>query len=539
MDTDSHEVPEGNDCNAMSSAELQEPRPASPQAPQTGQVVHGPGGKREQKLFTPAKLSLTQQDAVSKAKKYAMEQSIKSVLLKQTLIHQQQMAQYQNAMQRPFTVMGSMQITEQVWTKLGTIYVGSINFDVREDTVKQAFQPFGPIKNVSLSWDAIANKHKGFAFVEYDVPEAATLALDQMNGVMLGGRNVKVGRPSNMPQAQPIIEKLMEEAKPYNRIYIASIHPDLGETDIQSVFEAFGTIRSCRLAADMIRPGKHRGYGFIEYETAQAAVDAVASMNLFNLGGQYLRVGKAVTPPNTQQVPSFPTPMPTAAAVAAAAVTAKITAMDAVTTLPGAGAPGVVIPQLSSVGAPGVVIPQLSAPSSFSPSGRLAGMPVAPGIAPPSMLVPQPGSGLPHGLTEAQKRLVEEDAGQSIASQENMQISGTQARHMVMQKLMRTSETRVMVLRNMVGPEDVDEDLESEVIDECSTYGHVNRVIIYQEKQSEDDDAEVIVKIFVEFKEPSELDKATKALDGRYFAGRQIKALPFDQHMFDTNDLSG
>jgi len=36
------------------------------------------------------------------------------------------------------------------------------------------------------------------------------------------------------------------------------------------------------------------GYGFIEYETAQAAVDAVSSMNLFNLGGQYLRVGKVL-----------------------------------------------------------------------------------------------------------------------------------------------------------------------------------------------------------------------------------------------------
>lgn len=60
-----------------------------------------------------------------------------------------------------------------------------------------------------------------------------------------------------------------------------------------------------------------------------------------------------------------------------------------------------------------------------------------------------------------------------------------------------------MILRNMVGPEDVDEDLESEVVDECSKYGNVNRVIIYQEKQSEDDDAEVLVKIFVEFSQPS------------------------------------
>lgn len=72
------------------------------------------------------------------------------------------------------------------------IYVGSINFDVREDTIRIAFQPFGPIRSVSLSWDALANKHKGFAFVEFDIPEAATLALEQMNGVLLSGRNIKV-----------------------------------------------------------------------------------------------------------------------------------------------------------------------------------------------------------------------------------------------------------------------------------------------------------------------------------------------------------
>ena len=33
---------------------------------------------------------------------------------------------------------------------------------------------------------------KGFAFVEYELPEAAQLALEQMNNVMMGGRNIKV-----------------------------------------------------------------------------------------------------------------------------------------------------------------------------------------------------------------------------------------------------------------------------------------------------------------------------------------------------------
>lgn len=57
----------------------------------------------------------------------------------------------------------------------------------------------------------------------------------------------------------------------------------------------------------------------------------------------------------------------------------------------------------------------------------------------------------------------------------------------------------VMVLRNMVGPEDLDDELESEVTEECGKFGNVNRVIIYQERQGEEEDAEIIVKIFVEF----------------------------------------
>ena len=117
------------------------------------------------------KLSSDQNAAVQKAKKYAMEQSIKMVLMKQTLAHQQQQAK---SMQR-----------HQAVVLMCRVYVGSINFEVKEDTIKQAFLPFGPIRSISMSWDPITQKHKGFAFVEYEVPEAAQLALEQMNGVII------------------------------------------------------------------------------------------------------------------------------------------------------------------------------------------------------------------------------------------------------------------------------------------------------------------------------------------------------------------
>ena len=37
----------------------------------------------------------------------------------------------------------------------------------------------------------------------------------------------------------------------------------------------------------------------------------------------------------------------------------------------------------------------------------------------------------------------------------------------------------------------------------------------------------------------TEVDKAVAALNGRYFAGRIVRASRYDQDMFDANDLSG
>ena len=60
---------------------------------QTGEVVFGPGTRSALLGILGGnmpRLSSDQHETVTKAKKYAMEQSIKMVLMKQTLAHQQQ-----------------------------------------------------------------------------------------------------------------------------------------------------------------------------------------------------------------------------------------------------------------------------------------------------------------------------------------------------------------------------------------------------------------------------------------------------------------
>ncbi|XP_043114818.1 poly(U)-binding-splicing factor PUF60a isoform X5 [Puntigrus tetrazona] len=514
------------------------------------------GQSTASKLGLPP-LTPEQQEALQKAKKYAMEQSIKSVLVKQTLAHQQQQLsnlQLPNSLQMASLTMGFgdplsplQSVAAQRQRALAImcrVYVGSIYYELGEDTIRQAFAPFGPIKSIDMSWDSVTLKHKGFAFVEYEVPEAAQLALEQMNSVMLGGRNIKVGRPSNIGQAQPIIDQLAEEARAFNRIYVASVHPDLSDDDIKSVFEAFGRIKSCTLARDPTT-GKHKGYGFIEYDKAQSAQDAVSSMNLFDLGGQYLRVGKAVTPPMPLLTPATPGGLPPAAAVAAAAATAKITAQEAVAGASILGAmtagTGLNLPQLPqavmAAQAPGVI-------TGVTPARPT--LPVVPqvGLVNPVLASPPSLSAAVAAAQEAKKEKEEEESAQDgtgqemLSEQEHMSISGSSARHMVMQKLLRKQESTVMVLRNMVGPEDIDDDLEGEVTEECGKFGAVNRVIIYQEKQGEEEDAEVIVKIFVEFSAASEMNKAIQALNNRWFGGRKVIAEVYDQERFDNSDLS-
>uniref|UniRef100_A0A8C6LH80 Poly(U) binding splicing factor 60 n=1 Tax=Nothobranchius furzeri TaxID=105023 RepID=A0A8C6LH80_NOTFU len=471
---------------------------------------------------------------------------IKSVLVKQTLVQQQQLASLQMAplamgLGDALSPLQSVAAQRQrALAIMCRVYVGSIYYELGEDTIRQAFIPFGPIKSIDMSWDSVTMKHKGFAFVEYEVPEAAQLALEQMNSVILGGRNIKVGRPSNIGQAQPIIEQLAEEARAFNRIYVASVHADLSDEDIKSVFEAFGRIKSCMLSREPTT-GRHKGYGFIEYDKPQSAQDAVASMNLFDLGGQYLRVGKAVTPPVPLLTPMTPGGLPAAAAVAAAAASAKITTQEAVgaSVLGALAGPALLSQQLGlpqavmAAQAPGVI----TGVTPIRPSLPHVGL-VNPVLATPPYAKTSVSSEQKKTEEEREEEVQQDEAMEPLSEQEHVSISGNSARHMVMRKLLRKQESIVMVLRNMVGPEDIDDDLEGEVMEECGKFGQVKRVIIYQERQGEEEDAEIVVKIFVEFSEVAEMNRAIQALNNRWFGGRKVVAEVYDQERFDSSDLS-
>ncbi|OMO83257.1 hypothetical protein CCACVL1_11472 [Corchorus capsularis] len=97
--------------------------------------------------------------------------------------------------------------------------------------------------------------------------------------------------------------------------------------------------------------------------------------------------------------------------------------------------------------------------------------------------------------------------------------------------------TRVLLLRNMVGPGEVDDELEDEVGSECAKYGTVTRVLIFEITEP-NFPAEEAVRIFIQFERSEETTKALIDLDGRYFGGRVVKASFYDEEKFSKNELA-
>lgn len=77
------------------------------------------------------------------------------------------------------------------------LFVGNLPFSFTEDDMRNMFSEYGELVSVNLITDKFSGRSKGFGFVEYTTEEAATAAVEALNGQDLQGRDmvVNVARP--------------------------------------------------------------------------------------------------------------------------------------------------------------------------------------------------------------------------------------------------------------------------------------------------------------------------------------------------------
>ncbi|MBP7780662.1 MAG: RNA-binding protein [Paludibacteraceae bacterium] len=72
------------------------------------------------------------------------------------------------------------------------IYVGNLNYKVRENDLQEKFGAYGEVSSVKVIKDRETRRSKGFGFVEMADDSAAAKAIEELNGTDYEGRAMVV-----------------------------------------------------------------------------------------------------------------------------------------------------------------------------------------------------------------------------------------------------------------------------------------------------------------------------------------------------------
>ncbi|TAK92804.1 MAG: RNA-binding protein [Verrucomicrobia bacterium] len=77
------------------------------------------------------------------------------------------------------------------------LFVGNLAYQTGENDLQDYFAQAGAVKSVNLMFDKVTGKSRGFAFIEFNSPEEAAKAVEQLHNKEFQGRplTVNIARP--------------------------------------------------------------------------------------------------------------------------------------------------------------------------------------------------------------------------------------------------------------------------------------------------------------------------------------------------------
>ncbi|XP_059379872.1 embryonic polyadenylate-binding protein B-like isoform X1 [Carassius carassius] len=162
---------------------------------------------------------------------------------------------------------------------LASLYVGDLHPDVTEALLYQKFSPAGQIMSIRVCRDVITRRSLGYAYINYQQPADAECALDTMNYEVIKGRPIRI----MWSQRDPGLRK-----SGVGNIFIKNMDESIDNKALYDTFSAFGNILSCKVVCD---ENGSKGYGFVHFETQEAANRAIETMNGMLLNDRKVFVG--------------------------------------------------------------------------------------------------------------------------------------------------------------------------------------------------------------------------------------------------------
>lgn len=153
---------------------------------------------------------------------------------------------YDSMKGRPIRIMWSQRDPSLRRSGFGNIFIKNLDKQIDNKSMYDTFSGFGAILSCKVAQDETGSS-KGYAFVHFETEASAQSAIEKVNGMLLNGKKVFVGK--FIPRAER--ERVLgDHPRKFTNVFIKNFNEDLDDNKLYAMFEKFGKITSHRVMVD-------------------------------------------------------------------------------------------------------------------------------------------------------------------------------------------------------------------------------------------------------------------------------------------------
>ena len=158
------------------------------------------------------------------------------------------------------------------------MFVGGLNWDTTEDSLRRYFGQFGPVSACTVMRDGSTGRSRGFAFVTFVDPKSVNAVMVREH--FLDGKIIDPKRAIPRP----------EQSKT-QKCFVGGLPQSVTQDSFKRLFQQFGHVLDSTVMMDK-DTGRPRGFGFVTFENDDGVERTLANQPLL-LDGKQIEVKRA------------------------------------------------------------------------------------------------------------------------------------------------------------------------------------------------------------------------------------------------------
>jgi len=170
------------------------------------------------------------------------------------------------------------------------VFVKNIPLSFDEAKLGELFSEFGTITRSTVRRNNGVSK--GYGFVEFDNHESADAAVQKLNGSSMEDKILFVERAMKKSERAEYIKRVINrDTRPQNQnLYVKNLDDTITEDKLRELFGVYGNVKSVLVKRD--ETNRSKGFGFVAFDTQEAATKAATELNCKFVGSKPLYVAK-------------------------------------------------------------------------------------------------------------------------------------------------------------------------------------------------------------------------------------------------------